>query len=163
MLLRNEDEEKEGDVNLYAFVSNNPINAIDPWGLESLPGYNINLLDHEFAGGHSIKLHVAKKISFLRNRVQKDPSTDTASSFYSLRQAQALISMTLNEHRAEIEEMMCLPDEGWVTIEATFNKPTGYTVSKGRRKSHEVYNVFVLVRKPAVTKEGFVVWTAFPF
>lgn len=99
----------------------------------------------------------------MRHRAHKDPTTDMASSFYSLRQAQALINMILNEHRAAIEEMMCQPDNGWAKFEVTFDKPTGYTVEKRRRKSREVYNVFVLVRKPAATKEGFVVWTSFPF
>ena len=152
----------EGGMNLYAYVGNDPGNAVDPWGLDS-QGFNVNLLEHELAGGHTIRLHVAKKLSFLRHRAHNDPTTDMASSFYSLRQAQALINMILNEHRAAIEEMMCQPDNGWATFEVTFDKPTGYTVEKMRCKSREVYNVFVLVRKPAPTKEGFVVWTSFPF
>ena len=125
-------------------------------------GYHVNLLEHELSGGHTIKLHVAKTVAFLRRRVQSDPDVSTASSFYSLSQASALINMTLNENAATVQKMMNMPGKAWATIDATFNRPTGFSILQGKRGSQKVYNVFIYLRKPAATKEGFLIYTSFP-
>lgn len=125
-------------------------------------GYNVNLLEHELGGGHTIALHVAKEIAFLRRRVNNDPDVSTASTFFSLKQATGLIDMTLNHNRTAIATMMGRPDKAWATMIATFDRPTGHSVTKGVNGFTSVSSVFILITKPAVTKEGFVIWTAFP-
>lgn len=128
----------------------------------SVGRYNINLLEHEFAGGHTIKMHVGKTIMFLLNRVAKDPDISTASSFYSLREATSLINLSLNQYSDKIQEMMAVKGDGWMTLDVTFDRRTGYSVTQGVRGTKDVFSVFILLRKPAPTPEGFVVWTAFP-
>jgi len=129
---------------------------------DDLRGYNVNLLAHELAGGHTIALHVAKTLAYLLNRVNTDPDASTASSFFSLRQATSLINMTLNENRAGIATMLAMPGNSWAAIRATFDRATGRSVTEGTGGYTNVSSVFVLLTKPAVTPEGFLIWTAYP-
>ena len=134
--------------------------------------YNIDLLQHEgrddLSGvrGHTITLHVAKKLNFLKHRVMRFDHISSASSFYSLRHAQALINMTLN-HNASTPEMIAFladPGAARLIIDQAFpQQPTGYSVTFGKRGSTKVYNVRVVLQKPATTPEGFRVVTAVPF
>lgn len=73
----------------------------------------------------------------------------------------ALINMTLNENAAGIAEMMSVPGEAWMTVDAQFNRPTGYFVTRGKAPV-EVDSVFIYITKPSTTKEGFLIKTAFP-
>jgi hypothetical protein len=135
---------------------------IDVGSANAPRGYNVSLLQHELAGGHTIAFHVAKTIAFLRNRANTDPDVSVASTFYSLRQATALINMTLNQNRIGIDVMMAKPGNAWATLYATFNRPTGHSVTEGVNGYDTVNSVFILIRKPAATPEGFVIWTSFP-
>ncbi len=105
---------------------------------------------------------LAKKFSFLRKRLYRKKGIAIASSFYSLREAQSLINKTLNWHVDKVAEMMAINGTAYAVINSTFNKPTGYLIEKGRRGHIGVYNLRVVLIKPATTKEGFLVLTAYP-
>ncbi len=139
-----------------------------PVSLQAQPGYNVNLLQHEFLGGHTIALHVAKSLSFLRNRFTNGSipnaryGVSQASAFNSLRQATALINMALNQNQAGIDAMMATPGDAWAVISATFDNPTGYSVTYGVGGSEDVYSLYIYLQKPAATPEGFLIKTAYP-
>jgi RHS repeat-associated protein len=130
--------------------------------LPKLPGYNISLTLHELAGGHTIAMHVAKSLDFLRRRTMGDDPLPAASTFLSLGLARSLINMTLNYNRAKIAAMMAIEGKASATIFTTFDKPTGYRYEAGKGNIATVYSVFIVLQKPAVTPEGFLVFTAFP-
>jgi hypothetical protein len=82
-------------------------------------------------------LHVAKSVAFLRDRVNTDSSTAVASTFFSLAEATTLINMTLNYNAAKIAQMMALPGNGWAVIHATFDRPTGFSISEWKKGNGE--------------------------
>ncbi len=129
---------------------------------EDAGSYNVNLLEHEASGGHTVKLHIAKRLSFLSSRLRNNPNIEYASTFSSLNQARGIINKTLNEHHAEIQEMMNIQGDAWAIVQATFDSPTGYRLGRTKRGSREVYSVLVFLRKPGNTTEGFYILTAFP-
>jgi RHS repeat-associated protein len=126
-------------------------------------GFHVNLLEHEAAGGHTLKLHVGKTLSFLRHRIDKE-HIPASSTFRSMGDAAGIVNAILNENRAEVEALRRLPAgaTAQLTLTSEFSRPTGYSVIAGQRGYQDVFSATVIVRSPAVTREGFLVWTAFP-
>jgi hypothetical protein len=136
-------------------------------GPDSIPHFNVSLLAHEFAGGHTIKKHVGKKLSYLMGRTRNDPDVSTASSFKSLGMASMLVNLTLNSNAAGVQSWSKLPlqknEVSTLTINSTYNKPTGYSITGGKNNPTDVYNVRMVLIRPAATAESFLVLTAFPY
>jgi len=132
-------------------------------GAEANKGFNVNLLEHEAAGGHTLKLHVGKTLSFLRHRIDKE-HIPAGSTFRSIRDAAGIVNAILNENAAQVNALRRLPPDAaaQLTLTSEFSRSTGYSVTAGQRGYQDVFSATVIVRYPAVTREGFLVFTSFP-
>jgi len=110
-------------------------------GGEANKGFNVNLLEHEAAGGHSIRLHVGKTLSFLRHRIDKE-HIPAGSTFRSLRDASGIVNAILNENAAQVNALRRLPPDvqGQLVLTTQFSRSTGYSVIAGQRGFQDVFS-----------------------
>lgn len=62
----------------------------------------INLLEQEGRGGHTLERHVAKSDEYLINRLLEDEKLNRVSTFSSIKMAEASINAVLNLQRKEV-------------------------------------------------------------
>jgi RHS repeat-associated protein len=124
--------------------------------------FNVNLIEHEIAGGKTIEFHVAKEIGYLINRLRQNPDLPAASSFFSLQSATGLINKSLNFGSDKITAWMRSPSRRDLDIYATFDRPTGYSRSGDNKRIRMVNSVIIVLRKGAMTKEGFLIYNSYP-
>jgi RHS repeat-associated protein len=127
----------------------------------SIQVYNVNLLLHEAEGGHTIRRHVGKTISFLLRRLVNS-NVPAASSFYNLQQATGVINKSLNMNAADIAAMLASPGANGMEIDTTFSAPIGYTISAPGGASVPASTLRMVLQSPALTPEGFLILTAYP-
>ncbi|MEM6680845.1 MAG: RNase A-like domain-containing protein [Pseudomonadota bacterium] len=128
-------------------------------------GYNNSPAEHEGPpfGGHTKTLHVAKQLSFLKQRLN-DTGHKDITSFRSLREAEVLISRVLNDNWAGLHAWLQHPDSplGYELSSRDMGKETGYGYTRGTRKRKVARGIYIALIKTPKKKEGFQIFTAFP-
>ncbi|WP_248850448.1 RNase A-like domain-containing protein [Thiomicrospira microaerophila] len=124
----------------------------------------VNLQQHEDAGGHTIARHVAKDDNYLSERLDRNLRLDTVSTFSSYEVAEASVNAVLNSRRQEVADWW----RGDLARQAFFARvPTHGRYLTRQMWQDRVEAAYVpdqaVVRVVLVRRgDGFYVLTAFP-
>ena len=124
----------------------------------------VNLQEHEAAGGHTIARHVGKDDNYLADRLQSNLRLNTVSTFSNYEVAEASVNAVLNMQRKEVADWW----RGELARQAFFARvPThGRALTRQQfeeRSAAQYVPDRAVVRVVLVRKgDGFYVLTAFP-
>ena len=130
------------------------------------------MLQEEGAGGHSFEKHIGKTDEYLLNRVRTERfdslfesfGLERAGSFSSVQAANKLVSSTLSQNSALVEQVAS-GKLGGAEISSYFSTPTGRESYSDKGKSayiRDTYGVKVVISRNARLGKGFLVYTAYP-
>jgi hypothetical protein len=127
------------------------------------------LHEHEARGGHTLVEHVGKSDSYLLARVrgERGPALvrKRAGSFPSVEAATKLVSSTIARNQETVDRISRGALSG-AFITAEFDTPTGREAFAPSEHAEpymrETYGVGVVIEHDPDSREGFVVYSAYP-
>jgi len=164
-----------GGINGYQYAPN-PTGWVDPLGLScksgACPGKNVDpnqtkevsegiLHKHENSGGHLIRKHVEQTDAQLVERLNTEPHIPAASTFRTLEEADAIVSISLVSRQKEISKFLAGTKNKHIIREHS-TQTVGLSVIRGTTESIPVYKfMLVLIRKPEMP-DGYLLLTGYP-
>ncbi|MBI4273153.1 MAG: hypothetical protein HY659_00440 [Rhizobiales bacterium] len=147
---------------------------------ESLNQYSVNLLEEEFAGGHTYREHIGKSDEYLMTRareMQLDAKLNyersrqlpeegiRAGSYSSLTKANRLVNSTLAQNKVKVD-LVASGVTPAATLRASFGSITGkeaYAPSLYSTPTmRETYGVKVFILSDPTSQRGYRVHTSYP-
>jgi hypothetical protein len=117
------------------------------------------------AGGHTIAKHVAVSEEDLLARLSRSPQLQSATSFFSLEQAEKVISAGLRANRLKIIHWANFARNSEATLDITYNANAviGYGFRKGIANKENIYAVRIVLLKKIYNSKPYYLLTAYPF
>lgn len=117
------------------------------------------------AGGHTIAKHVAISEDDLLARLSRSPRLQSASSFFSLEQAEQVISSGLRANRMKIIHWANFVRNSEATLDITYtaNSVIGYGFRQGIANKENIYAVRIVLLKKIYNSKPYYLLTAYPF
>ncbi|MGP2491750.1 RNase A-like domain-containing protein [Mesorhizobium sp. PUT5] len=141
---------------------------------ELRPGYRVDLLGEEAAGGHTIHDHVGRSPEALLARVRGERYISIFStvdryrdgSFPSIQAANKLVNATLSQDRSTVDAVASGLIMKKTLVTATFSSKTGVEAFRGGEYEQpyllDTYGVGVVIVHDPDSARGFRIVTAYP-
>lgn len=149
-----------------------PLAAGVAWGVSRVKyvrAGTLKLADHEAVsrariGGHTLKKHIAKTDELLLARLAQSANIRSATSFYSVEEAEKFISAALRANRLNI---LRWANTGRIErpLELTWNAGTkvGYGFRQGSQIKHSVTHVRIVLKGLKYNGKSYFILTSYPF
>ncbi|ADU97277.1 RNase A-like domain-containing protein [Thermovibrio ammonificans] len=126
-------------------------------------GYR-GLAFYERHGGHTIRKHVGKTGSWLKERLKREERLKSASTFYDLKTAERVVEAAISQNREKILRWLKNPNApNKLVITYRGSKPIGFKVTrvqKGVFEESTCTDARVILKKDG--RFGYIVLTAYP-
>src|SRR5215475_13105750 len=115
---------------------------------------------HERWGGHTLARHVGHTDAQLLTRLQQSARIRGASTFFDQETAESLMSQTIRQNRARIQQWLRSGCDDALVLEYTGRSVIGRGLSRGEQAVHPMTDARVLLRRALHKK--YYVHTAYP-
>ncbi|GGH07018.1 RNase A-like domain-containing protein [Silvibacterium dinghuense] len=122
----------------------------------------ISLAEEELAGGHTIREHINRTETDLRDRLVKQPKIPAATTWSSVRVAEDVISDTIRTNKQTIEQWAMAGGKGNLRLVYSGSSPVGEGVIRATGKLETMTKARIILKRTQVAGRVWFVLTAFP-
>jgi hypothetical protein len=138
-------------------------NSIDQGGARAIDRVARDLSQDEAAGGHTLRRHVGKSSSDLRERLHREPDISAASSYIDRETAEHVVGTVLQQARDRIERWLNRPGRHpnlVLDYRGDPNHAIGSTLNRGETDVRPCSDAIVVLRWDSETR--YHVLTSYP-